>query len=130
MSNAVYELCPVTSRVLDKNRLLCADEVPENFNARTNRLRGRPSFGLVARIARAHERFLERLIDETPTLFRPRRRVSNQRRKAFPSIVASYRPILPIQKKVIVIRSHPTFPSNCPWSSEWPMIHSARVPRE
>lgn len=82
MSNAVYELCPVTSRVLDKNRLLCADEVPENFNARTNRLRGRPSFGLVARIARAHERFLERLIDETPTLFRPRRRVSNQRRKA------------------------------------------------
>lgn len=60
MSNAVYELCPVTGRVLDKNRLLYLGEIRENFNARTNRLRGKPSFGLVARIARAHERFLER----------------------------------------------------------------------
>lgn len=49
MSNAVYELCPVTGRVLDKNRLLYLDEIRENFNAIGSE---GTSFGLVARIAR------------------------------------------------------------------------------
>lgn len=37
ISNAVYECRPVTSRVLDKNRLLGLREIGGNFNARTNR---------------------------------------------------------------------------------------------
>lgn len=36
ISNAVYNFCPVTSHVLDKNRLLGL-EIGGNFNARTNR---------------------------------------------------------------------------------------------
>lgn len=39
ISNAVYDFCPVTSRVLNKNRLLGLSEIGGNFNARMNRPR-------------------------------------------------------------------------------------------
>lgn len=42
ISNAVYDFCPVTSHVLDKNRLLGLDEIGGNFNARTNRPHAAP----------------------------------------------------------------------------------------
>lgn len=48
ISNAVYDFCPVTSRVPDKNRLLGLGEIGGNFNARTNRPHA--TLGLVPRI--------------------------------------------------------------------------------
>lgn len=66
MSNAVYELCPVTGRVLDKNRLLCPTQRSQRISMRARIGCEATSFGPVARIARESARTVFRtLIDQS-----------------------------------------------------------------